>query len=35
MKQTNAQGERVIMDEASRNAEIKRTNDIIASDCTR
>ena len=35
MKQTNAQGERVIMDEASRNAEIKRTNGIIASDCTR
>ena len=35
MKQTNAQASGVIMDEASRNAEIKRTNDIIASDCTR
>lgn len=35
MKQTDAKGERVIMDEASRTAEIKRTNDIIASDCAR
>jgi hypothetical protein len=32
---TNAQGERVFMDEAARNAEIKRASDIMAKDCTR
>jgi hypothetical protein len=30
---TNAKGEREILDDAARNAEIKRVNDIIAQDC--
>ena len=33
--QVNAQGERVFMDEASRNAEIKRASDIMQADCKR
>ncbi len=33
--QVNAQGERVYMDEANRNAEIKRSSDVIAADCAR
>jgi hypothetical protein len=33
--QSNAQGERVFMDEAARNAETKRLDSIIASDCKR
>ncbi len=33
--QVNAQGERVFMDEASRNAEIKRASDIMEADCKR
>lgn len=33
--QVNAQGERVFMDEASRNAEVKRASDIMATDCAR
>ncbi|PIF26583.1 uncharacterized protein DUF4124 [Acidovorax sp. 56] len=33
--QVNAQGERVFMDEASRNAEIKRASEIMATDCAR
>ena len=33
--QTNAQGERVFMDEAGRAAETKRLDGIIASDCKR
>jgi hypothetical protein len=33
--QVNAQGERVYMDETSRNAEIKRASDIMAADCSR
>lgn len=33
--QTNAQGERVFMDEAARNAETKRIDGIIATDCKR
>jgi hypothetical protein len=35
MKQTNAQGERVFLDEAGRNAEIKRIQGIIDADCKR
>ncbi|BEU97181.1 DUF4124 domain-containing protein [Acidovorax sp. DW039] len=35
MMHNNAQGERVYMDEAARNAEIKRANEVIASDCAR
>lgn len=35
MKQTNAQGERVFMDEPQRVAETKRINAVIASDCKR
>lgn len=33
--QTNAQGERVFMDEAARNAEAKRIDGVIATDCKR
>ena len=32
---SNAQGERVFLDEATRNAESKRIDGIIASDCAR
>ena len=32
---TNAQGERVFLDEATRNAESKRVDGIMASDCAR
>lgn len=35
MKHTNAQGERVFLDEAGRNAEIKRVQGIIDTDCKR
>jgi hypothetical protein len=35
MLQNNAQGERVYMNEASRNAEVKRANEVIAADCGR
>ena len=35
MKQTNAQGERVFLDEAGRNAESKRIQGIIDADCKR
>ncbi|MFT4242278.1 MAG: DUF4124 domain-containing protein [Acidovorax sp.] len=31
--QANAQGERIYLDEAGRAAEVKRINEIIASDC--
>lgn len=33
MAHTNAQGERVFMDEAARAAETRRINEVIASDC--
>lgn len=33
--QSNAQGERIFLDEAGRAAEAKRVNSIIASDCKR
>ena len=33
--QTNAQGERIFLDEAGRNAETKRLDGIIAADCAR
>lgn len=35
LRQTNAQGERVFLDEAQRNAEVKRINAVIAADCKR
>lgn len=35
MTHSNAKGERVFMDEAARNAELKRIDGIIASDCKR
>lgn len=35
IRQSNAQGERVFLDEAQRNAEVKRIDTIIASDCKR
>ncbi|MFN7855191.1 MAG: DUF4124 domain-containing protein [Acidovorax sp.] len=35
MSYTNAKGERGFMDEATRNAEVKRIDGIIASDCKR
>lgn len=35
LRQTNAQGERVFLDEAQRNAEVKRIDGVIASDCKR
>jgi membrane protein involved in colicin uptake len=35
MMHTNNQGERVFLDEATRNAESKRIDDIIAADCAR
>ncbi len=35
IKQNTAQGERVFLDEAQRNAETKRIDGIIASDCKR
>ena len=34
MMHTNAQGERVFLDEATRAAEVKRSDGIIATDCT-
>ena len=33
--QSNAQGERIFLDEAGRAAEVKRINGVIAADCTR
>ena len=33
MTHTNANGERVFMDEATKAAETRRTNEVIASDC--
>lgn len=35
MRQTNAQGERVFLDEAQRTAETKRIDALIASECKR
>lgn len=35
VRQTNAQGERVFLEQAQRDAEVKRINGIIASDCKR
>ncbi|MFY3386630.1 DUF4124 domain-containing protein [Paracidovorax sp. MALMAid1276] len=35
MTQTNAQGERIFLDEAGRAAEVKRIDSIIAADCAR
>lgn len=35
VRQTNAQGERIFMEQAQRDAEVKRINAIIASDCKR
>lgn len=35
IRQSNAQGERVFLDEAQRNAEAKRIDAVIASDCKR
>ncbi len=35
LRQTNAQGERIFLDEAQRNAEVKRIDAVIASDCKR
>jgi hypothetical protein len=34
MSHTNAQGERVFMDEAARAAETRRTNEVISADCS-
>lgn len=35
LRQTNAQGERVFLDEAQRAAEVKRIDAVIAADCKR
>jgi hypothetical protein len=35
LRQANAQGELIFMDEAARNAELKRAQAIIDSDCKR
>lgn len=35
LSQTNAQGERVFVDDATRTAELKRLDAVIASDCKR
>lgn len=35
LRQTNAQGERVFLDEAQRAAEVKRIDSVIAADCKR
>lgn len=35
IRQTNAQGERVFMDDAARTAELRRIQDIINADCKR